>query len=310
MAYSCYQGGYKRPKGLEAQLDQGEATMKFILTMGARLSALLFILFFCSTVFADSTKVEVCHVPPDNPENFHTIKISVKALPSHLAHGDLGEPCNAVCTALCDDGNACTIDDSISDCELNGCPVNREPVECDDENECTADSCDPTNGCINTPRLGEACDDDALCTGPDTCDAEGMCTGVAIDSCCLKDEDCSGSLCDHAECNLETNRCGNSPVVCSEPDLCTVSECAPDTGVCVDSPIVCDGEFGCNPANGQCAPVNSCPCFDLADLRALGDVIECGENFPGSPDTAGFFAEFGSASSGIKCATTGSASCN
>ena len=36
-----------------------------------------------------ANKVDVCHVPPGNPENWHTITISEKALPAHLAHGDL-----------------------------------------------------------------------------------------------------------------------------------------------------------------------------------------------------------------------------
>jgi hypothetical protein len=37
--------------------------MKFTLTVGTRLSGLLFILLFTSTVFAGSTMVEICHVP-------------------------------------------------------------------------------------------------------------------------------------------------------------------------------------------------------------------------------------------------------
>jgi len=34
-------------------------------------------------------KVSICHVPPGNPENAHTINVSVSALDAHLAHGDL-----------------------------------------------------------------------------------------------------------------------------------------------------------------------------------------------------------------------------
>lgn len=248
--------------------------MNITLTVGARLSTLLFILLFCSTVFAGSTKVEVCHVPPDDPENFHTITINANALPSHLAHGDLGEACNALCAALCDDGNACTIDDS-GDCELNGCPTNPEQVDCDDYNECTADSCDPSNGCANTPRLGEACDDGAVCTGPDACNANGECTGSAIDSCCLGNEDCSQNLCDQAECNTDTNRCGNNPVVCNPASLCDMSVCAPDTGDCVDSPIVCGEGFECNPDNGACEVTVECPCFDKSTLQNLGTIGQC-----------------------------------
>ena len=33
-------------------------------------------------------RVTICHIPPDNPENAHTITVSINALPAHLAHGD------------------------------------------------------------------------------------------------------------------------------------------------------------------------------------------------------------------------------
>ncbi len=34
-------------------------------------------------------KVVICHIPPGNPDNGHSIKISMNALPAHLAHGDI-----------------------------------------------------------------------------------------------------------------------------------------------------------------------------------------------------------------------------
>ncbi len=33
-------------------------------------------------------RVTICHIPPGNPGNAHTIRVSVKAVPAHLAHGD------------------------------------------------------------------------------------------------------------------------------------------------------------------------------------------------------------------------------
>ena len=39
-----------------------------------------------------STKVAICHIPPGNPDNAHTINVDDNAVPAHLAHGDtLGE---------------------------------------------------------------------------------------------------------------------------------------------------------------------------------------------------------------------------
>lgn len=38
-------------------------------------------------------KVEVCHVPSDNPENSHTISVGENALDEHVAHGDREGEC-------------------------------------------------------------------------------------------------------------------------------------------------------------------------------------------------------------------------
>ena len=34
-------------------------------------------------------KVAICHIPPGNPANAHTIIVSKNAIPAHLAHGDV-----------------------------------------------------------------------------------------------------------------------------------------------------------------------------------------------------------------------------
>jgi|GEM_PF-2409445 len=38
-------------------------------------------------------KVTICHIPPDNPDNAHTIIMGRSALPAHIAHGDTIGPC-------------------------------------------------------------------------------------------------------------------------------------------------------------------------------------------------------------------------
>ena len=38
-------------------------------------------------------KVEICHRPPGNPDNAHTIRVSENALQAHLDHGDTKGPC-------------------------------------------------------------------------------------------------------------------------------------------------------------------------------------------------------------------------
>ena len=42
----------------------------------------------------DTKKTTVCHIPPGNPANEHTICVGNAAVPAHLAHGDpLGSCC-------------------------------------------------------------------------------------------------------------------------------------------------------------------------------------------------------------------------
>ncbi len=43
---------------------------------------------------ADTKKTTVCHIPPGNPANEHTICVGDEAVPAHLAHGDYVGACN------------------------------------------------------------------------------------------------------------------------------------------------------------------------------------------------------------------------
>lgn len=215
-------------------------------------------------------KVKVCHIPPGNPANFHTILISENALAAHLAHGDLAGACNDLCGILCDDGDACTVDDA-GDCEQQGCPSEpRQPVNCDDARECTIDSCDATGGCAHTPDVGASCDDGQICTDQDACTPNGDCQGQAIVGCCLSDAECDPSLCKREACNLAIHRCEADPVVCDPPDLCTVSACDDLTGNCVDAAVECPEGEECNPSDGQCKAVGcSWASFDQDKLHIL-----------------------------------------
>jgi hypothetical protein len=50
-------------------------------------------------------KVTLCHIPPGNPDNAHTITVGSPAVPAHLAHGDTLGPCPDGPTAAADNGN-------------------------------------------------------------------------------------------------------------------------------------------------------------------------------------------------------------
>ena len=50
---------------------------------------LVLVIVGAAVVSADSQgKVDICHIPPGNPDNAHLINVSVNAIPAHLAHGD------------------------------------------------------------------------------------------------------------------------------------------------------------------------------------------------------------------------------
>jgi hypothetical protein len=55
-----------------------------------------FAAFFAPVVLAASSQVDVCHIPPGNPDNVHTITISESALGTHLDHGDHVGACKRV----------------------------------------------------------------------------------------------------------------------------------------------------------------------------------------------------------------------
>ncbi len=39
-------------------------------------------------------RIEICHIPQENPENAHTVRIPDSAWPAHQAHGDTMGPCS------------------------------------------------------------------------------------------------------------------------------------------------------------------------------------------------------------------------
>lgn len=88
----------------------------------------------------------------------------------------------------CSDRNACTAGDACRSARCVGLGV----TDCDDDNPCTADRCEPREGCIHTPTDG-SCDDADLCTERDRC-ADGLCVGAPTD--CDDSDPCTLDRCD------------------------------------------------------------------------------------------------------------------
>ena len=64
----------------------------------------------------DGPKVTICHIPPGNPDNAHTITISINALPAHLAHGDSEGACETQCTIQTDPECYCELFPNDPEC--------------------------------------------------------------------------------------------------------------------------------------------------------------------------------------------------
>ena len=210
---------------------------------------------------------------------------------------------------LCDDGNECTDDSCLGEpgCSyqnLDGeeckdgdpCTVADlcigdvcagSPVECQDDNPCTDDSCDETGGCYFHTNT-HPCDDGNPCTLGDQCNA-GECLGVPVACDCLSDENCL-SLEDEDLCN-GTLVCNTDsvPFQC-EVDLTTLVDCPEASAFCQQA--------SCDPASGECSvvPANEgllCDDGDACTTAAHcvegecteGVLINCNDGNPCTDDT-------------------------
>jgi slime mold repeat-containing protein len=132
--------------------------------------------------------------------------------------------------ALCNvgDGDACN---GTEACDPVGGGCLKTPLNCDDAEPCTMDSCDPTVGCQHDQLTG-LCDDGNACTVGDTC-ASGACLGAPTQVALT----CGNTtVCDGIEtCDPGSGTClPGTPLVCDDSDECTTETCDPVAG-CVST---------------------------------------------------------------------------
>jgi hypothetical protein len=66
---------------------------------------------------ADTHKTTICHIPPGNPANAHTICVGNASVPAHLDHGDFAGTCSCTGDAGVpgtDDGGTPGLDGGVS----------------------------------------------------------------------------------------------------------------------------------------------------------------------------------------------------
>ncbi len=105
-------------------------------------------------------------------------------------------------------------------------------LDCDDQNSCTIDACDPDSGRILDPSVQDPCDDGNFCTEKDAC-IEGACAGVPVE-CPGTGNRCIPAVCDADKGCVPTPKPEGS--ACDDGDPCTETDgCA--SGLCVGKPI-------------------------------------------------------------------------
>ena len=137
----------------------------------------------CTTDLCDPVSVQGCYFVNnsdgcDDDGNPCSIDVCENGACQHKLATDLP----------CDDGDPCTDGDM---CKSGQC-VKGGPKNCDDDDLCTADSCDPVQGCVNQVQVGTPCTFEWLiCDFPGTCGADGCmpkpdcpCPDCAICLCC------------------------------------------------------------------------------------------------------------------------------
>ncbi len=195
-----------------------------------------------------------------NPPNSGACVYSAAAL--------AGAPCDA-------DKSVCTKNDA---CLAGKCTVGA-PLNCDDGNSCTDDSCDPLKGCQNVNNVapcsdnvpctvGDACKD-AVCKAgaPKVCDDTNPCT---FDSCTALTGACS-----YDPKAMEAAGCDADGSVCTQNDKCIGGKCTVGALVNCDdgnqcTVDTCDAKLSCQHVNATivCSDGNACTVGDLCKAGA------------------------------------------
>ncbi len=177
--------------------------------------------------------------------------------------------------ANCHDGTDCT---GLDLCKGGACKSGA-PVVCNDNNPCTADTCDSDKGCLYSNLDGTGCSDGTVCTVGDVCKL-GKCSGGQAIVCndnniCTQDGcdaksgcvtiDYVGKPCDDGDACTAADSCkggkcqGTAPVKCNDGNPCTIDTCNAQGG-CVaknGDGIGCDDGNPCTQADkckgGSCA---------------------------------------------------------
>ena len=184
--------------------------------------------------------------------------------------------CNHVVTqAPCDDGDNCTFDDFCFSPTCAG-----KPMSCNDNNDCTIDSCTAATGCKHIAVANaQGCNDGLACTPQDTCSGSAC---VGIGNKCDDKNICTSDICSEPG-GACTHSAIKSP--CDDGKACTELDHCVD-GSCLGTPTVCNDANPCT-ADICDAGKGGCQFSALSGLCDDGDACTTGDTCKGTTCTAG-----------------------
>lgn len=148
-------------------------------------------------------KVTICHIPPGNPANAHTITVGAPAVAAHLAHGDTigdcdedegegegggGEPSGGGGPVCSSDGVACS---AATDCCSGVCSGSGQCVsQCISADAYDGVACSESNDCC----AGMACIW-GLCQPGMSCVPQGAPVNPDLEFCCFMNAPAADGTC-------------------------------------------------------------------------------------------------------------------
>ena len=165
---------------------------------------------------------------------------------------------------LCDDGNICT---SKAQCMAGTC-MGGTVLNCDDNDPCSTDWCDPFTGCNHKPASDAVCTDDGIACTADVC-KDGKCTHPDQPDgfVCVTDGNvCTDDVCTAGKC-VHTNNVKS----CDDGKICTLNDTCKDGTCSFTKPKLCDDKNPCtqdmcDEAKGGCVftpyAASDVPCAD------------------------------------------------
>lgn len=209
------------------------------------------------------------------------------------------------------DGNVCTQKDicsggkccpgGICNCDPNepSCQLLQNRLNCDDQNECTTDSCDAKTGCVfANVQNGTLCDDGDDCRTGDSCQ-NGVCTAGPTAKVCEDNNPCTVDSCKNGQCAFDPVPQDTICQVAAAVDCCLLAKNPDPDEYFVRQQGKCS-TYGATKVNKS-----YCPQIAAMDTPELPNLClssgKCTRNTPGGPIFCGAVGTPTSCDNGNSC---------